>query len=159
MTTIAATSPSAFWFLTRGTGAISLVLLTLAISLGIANVRRTQLAGVPRFVFESVHRTASLLAVSFLLVHILTVLLDGFAPITLLDVVIPFRAAYRPLWVGFGAVAFDLMIAVTITSLVRRRIGYGGGARPTGSPMPAGRWRSCMVSGPARTRRPTGCSC
>jgi Ferric reductase like transmembrane component len=125
MDTIAATSPSALWFLTRGTGASSLVLLTLAISLGVANIRRTQLGGVPRFVFESVHRTASLLAVSFLLIHIVTVLLDGFAPITLLDVVIPFRAAYRPLWVGFGAVAFDLMIAVTITSLVRRRIGYG----------------------------------
>jgi hypothetical protein len=121
----AASSPSAFWFLTRGTGAVSLVLLTLTAALGVANVRRTQIAGVPRFVFDSVHRSTALLAVTFLLVHIATAILDGFASIRLLDVVIPFRSAYRPVWVGFGAVAFDLIIAITITSLLRRRLGHG----------------------------------
>jgi Ferric reductase like transmembrane component len=121
----AATGPSPFWFVTRGTGAIALVLLTLSISLGVVNVRRTRIGEMPRFVLESVHRSASLLAVAFLAVHIATALMDGFAPITLLDVVIPFGSVYRPLWLGFGAVAFDLMIAITITSLLRRRLGYG----------------------------------
>jgi len=121
----AAVSPSPFWFLTRGTGAISLVLLTLTVVLGIVNLRRTRFEHVPRFVLDSVHRSASLLAVTFLLVHILTALLDGYAPITLLDVVIPFGSAYRPVWLGLGAVAFDLVIAITITSLLRRRLGYG----------------------------------
>ncbi len=67
----AAASPSPFWFLTRGTGAISLVLLTLTLTLGV-NVRRTRFEHVPRFVLDSVHRSASLLAVTFLLVHIFT---------------------------------------------------------------------------------------
>jgi hypothetical protein len=61
---------------------------------------------------------------AFLVVHIVTSLLDTFAPIRLLDVIIPFSSAYRPLWVGFGAVAFDLLVAVLITSLLRRRFGY-----------------------------------
>lgn len=121
---LAVSTPSPFWFITRGTGAISLVLLTLTVALGIANVRRTRIGGTPRFVLDSVHRSASLLAVSFVVVHVLTTLLDGFAPITLLDVVIPFGSAYRPLWLGLGAVAFDLLIAIAITSLVRRRLGY-----------------------------------
>ena len=121
----AATGPSPFWFVTRGTGAIALVLLTLSISLGVVNVRRTRIGDMPRFALDSVHRSASLLAVTFLAVHIGTALMDGFAPITLLDVVIPFGSAYRPLWLGFGAVAFDLIIAITITSLLRRRLGYG----------------------------------
>jgi sulfoxide reductase heme-binding subunit YedZ len=121
----AATGPSPFWFVTRGTGAIALVLLTLSISLGVVNVRRTRIGEMPRFVLDSVHRSASLLAVTFLAVHIATALMDGFAPITLLDVVIPFGSAYRPLWVGFGTVAFDLMVGITITSLLRRRLGYG----------------------------------
>lgn len=121
---IAASSPSPLWFITRGTGAISLLLLTLAVALGIANVRRTRIGETPRFVLDSVHRTASLLAVSFVVVHVLTTLLDGFAPITLLDVVVPFGSSYRPLWLGFGAVAFDLLIAIAITSLLRRRLGY-----------------------------------
>jgi sulfoxide reductase heme-binding subunit YedZ len=120
----AAGGPSPLWFLTRGTGAVSLVLLTLTVALGIANARRTQLGGLPRFVTDAVHRSSSLLAVSFLIVHVATALLDGFAPITLLDVVIPFRSAYRPLWIGLGAVALDLIVAVIITSLLRRRLGY-----------------------------------
>jgi methionine sulfoxide reductase heme-binding subunit len=123
---IAAATPSAFWFLTRGTGAVTLVLLTITVALGVANVRRTQFAHLPRFVTDALHRNASLLAVSFLFVHVATALLDGFAPITLLDVVIPFGSAYRPVWLGFGAVALDLLIALTITSLLRRRIGYRG---------------------------------
>ncbi len=72
-----AATPSPFWFLTRGTGAISLVLLTLTVMLGIVNVRRTRFEHVPRFVLDSVHRSASLLAVTFLLVHIFTALLDA----------------------------------------------------------------------------------
>jgi sulfoxide reductase heme-binding subunit YedZ len=121
----AAAGPSPFWFITRATGAVSLVLLTLSVTLGIVNVRRTQIAGVPRFVLDSVHRTASLLAVAFVFVHIVTTLLDGYAPISLLDVVIPFGSAYRPVWLGLGTVAFDLLIAITITSLLRRRLGHG----------------------------------
>ena len=121
---LAASSPSPFWFITRGTGAISLVLLTLTVALGIANVRRTRIRETPRFVLDSVHRSASMLAVSFVAVHVLTTLLDGFAPITLLDIVVPFGSAYRPLWLGLGAVGFDLLIAIAITSLLRRRLGY-----------------------------------
>jgi sulfoxide reductase heme-binding subunit YedZ len=121
----AAAGPSPFWFITRATGAVSLVLLTLSVTLGIVNVRRAQIAGVPRFVLDSVHRTASLLAVAFVFVHIVTTLLDGYAPVSLLDVVIPFGSAYRPVWLGLGAVAFDLLIAITITSLLRRRLGHG----------------------------------
>ena len=37
---------------------------------------------------------------------------------------IPFGASYRPLWMGFGALSFDILIALVITSLVRRRLGY-----------------------------------
>jgi Ferric reductase like transmembrane component len=116
--------PSAYWYLTRGTGVISLVLLTVSVALGVANVRRVRTERVPRFVLEAVHRNASLLAIAFLCVHIATAILDGFAPIRLIDVIVPFGSAYRPLWLGFGAVAFDLLIAVALTSVLRRRFGY-----------------------------------
>ncbi len=124
MIAAAAPGPSPLWYLTRGTGPITTILLTVSVALGVANVRRVRTNALPRFVLDAVHRNASLLAVAFLFAHITTSLLDGFAPIALLDVVIPFRSAYRPLWLGFGAVAFDLLIALTLTSLVRRRLGY-----------------------------------
>ena len=117
-------SPTALWYLTRATGVVSLILLTVSVALGVANARRAQTPAIPRFVFDAVHRSASLLAVSFLIVHIGTSLLDGFAPIRLIDTLVPFGSAYRPVWLGFGTVAFDLLLAVALTSLLRRRLGY-----------------------------------
>jgi sulfoxide reductase heme-binding subunit YedZ len=112
--------PTVLWYLTRGTGIVTLILLTLSV----AHARPAQTEKVPRFVLDAVHRNASLLAVAFLFVHIITSLLDGFAPIRLVDVVLPFGSAYRPFWLGLGAVAFDLLIAVALTSVFRRRLGY-----------------------------------
>ena len=120
----AAAGPSAYWYLTRGTGTVALILLTLSVALGVANSRRLRTERVPRFVVDAVHRNVSLLAVAFTAVHVVTSLLDGFAPITVVDVFVPFISAYRPLWLGFGAVAFDLLLALVITSLLRRRFGY-----------------------------------
>jgi predicted ferric reductase len=116
--------PSAYWYLTRASGTVALVLLTASVVLGIAAIARLRGPGVPRFVVDGVHRTASLLAVAFLVVHILTAVLDSFASISLVDAVIPFAGSYRPLWLGLGAVAFDLLLAVAITSLVRTRVGH-----------------------------------
>jgi methionine sulfoxide reductase heme-binding subunit len=116
--------PSAYWYLTRATGIVSLVLITLSVVLGVVNVRRVRTPSVPRFVFDAVHRNASLLAMVFLLVHIITSVLDKFAPIRIVDAVVPFVSVYRPLWLGLGALSFDLLVAVTVTSLVRRRLGY-----------------------------------
>jgi sulfoxide reductase heme-binding subunit YedZ len=124
MATIAAASPSAYWFVTRGSGVVTLILLTLTVALGVANVQRLQTAGVPRFVINAVHRNASLLAIVFLAIHIVTTVLDSYVNISLIDAVVPFGASYRPLWVGLGAISLDLMLAVIITSLLRRHIGY-----------------------------------
>jgi hypothetical protein len=112
------------WYLTRGTATVSLLLLTLSVVLGVLDVRRVRTETMPRFVLDAVHRNASLLAVAFIVVHIVTSVLDGFAPISLFDGVIPFTSAYRPVWLGLGALSFDLLIAVTLTSLLRRRFGH-----------------------------------
>jgi predicted ferric reductase len=125
MTVIASTlGPSAYWYLTRATGSVTLVLLTLSLVLGVLDVARISSRRWPRFVVDGVHRGASLLAVAFLVVHVLTSLLDSFAPIGLADALIPFGGHYRPLWLGFGAVALDLLLAVAISSLIRDRLGY-----------------------------------
>jgi hypothetical protein len=57
--------------------------------------------------------------------HVITTVADGYAPISFLNAVLPFTSSYRPVWLGLGAVAFDLLLALTITSLLRARIGYG----------------------------------
>jgi predicted ferric reductase len=121
---LAAAGPSAYWYLTRSTGTVALLLLSGAVVLGVIDVRRWSTPRWPRFVVDSLHRNLSLLAMVFLALHILTSVLDSFAPISLLDAFVPFAGSYRPLWLGLGAVSFDLLLAVTITSLLRQRIGY-----------------------------------
>jgi hypothetical protein len=121
---LAAAGPSALWYLTRATGAVALVLLTASIALGIANVGRLRSPRWPRFVVEGVHRNVSLLAIAVLFVHIATTVLDPFVSIHLIDAVVPFISTYRPFWLGLGAFAFDLLIAIALTSVVRRRLGH-----------------------------------
>jgi predicted ferric reductase len=121
---IATAGPSAYWYLTRSSGAVALLLLTLSLVLGVIDVRRWSTERWPRFVVDSLHRNVSLLALGFLGLHILTAVLDSFAPISLANAVIPFTGSYRPLWLGLGALSFDLMLAVIATSLLRRHIGH-----------------------------------
>jgi methionine sulfoxide reductase heme-binding subunit len=116
--------PSAYWYLARGTGAVALVLLTASVVIGILGSVRFAGARWPRFAVDAVHRDISLLVIVVLVIHIVTSVLDGFAPITLLDGVVPFRSSYRPLWLGLGTLSFDLLVAIVVTSLVRRRLGY-----------------------------------
>jgi hypothetical protein len=120
----AATGTRVYWFLTRGTGAVALVLLTVSVVLGLLGTLRVSGVRWPRFAIEAMHRDVSLLVVVVLVGHIVTTVLDSFAPIALTAAVVPFISSYRPLWLGLGAVSFDLLLAVVITSLVRRRLGY-----------------------------------
>lgn len=103
-----------------------MLLLTLAVALGVLDVRRTNTPLWPRFAVDALHRSVSLLAVAFLALHVLTSVLDSFASIALTDAFIPFVGSYRPFWLGLGAVGLDLLVAVTLTSLLRRRLGYRG---------------------------------
>ena len=121
---VAASSPSAFWYLTRGSGVVALLLLTTSICLGIATTLRWRASRLPRFAVAGLHRNVTLLAVVFLVLHVVTTLLDGYAPIGWKDALVPFLSPYRPLWLGLGAIAFDLLLALVITSLVRAQIGY-----------------------------------
>ena len=143
--------PSVDWYLTRASGTVALVLLTASVVIGIAAIARMRGPGVPRFVVDGLHRTASLLAVAFLVVHIITAVLDSFASISLTDAIIPFVGSYRPLWLGLGAVAFDLLLAVAITSLVRARMGHSAWRGIHWLATRRGRSRSSTASAPAAT--------
>ncbi|HEX4219409.1 MAG TPA: ferric reductase-like transmembrane domain-containing protein [Acidimicrobiales bacterium] len=114
---------TALWYLTRASGLVSLVLLSGTVVLGIVASVGWTTERWPRFLSQSVHRNLSLLCLVLIAVHVVTTVADGYVPIGYLDAVIPFRTPYRPIWVGFGALAFDMLLAVAITSGLRRRIG------------------------------------
>jgi DMSO/TMAO reductase YedYZ heme-binding membrane subunit len=110
------------WFTTRATGVVALVLLTVTVVLGILTSVRFETARWPRFTLQDLHRRTSLLAVVFVTLHVVTTVSDSFAPIGWLSVFVPFTSPYRRLWLGLGTVAVDLLLAVTVSSILRRRI-------------------------------------
>jgi DMSO/TMAO reductase YedYZ heme-binding membrane subunit len=118
-------SSHALWFATRGFGVVSLLLLTASVVLGVVGATRWRSPRWPRFVVAGLHRNLTLPALGFIALHVITTVADGYAPISLLNAVVPFGSPYRPVWLGLGAVAFDLLLALTITSMLRTRIGYG----------------------------------
>jgi hypothetical protein len=121
---IAAGNGTALWYLTRASGVVALVLLTAGLVLGILGSVRWRSERWPRFAVVSIHRNLTLFVVVFVALHVLTTIADGYAPVGLKDAFIPFFSRYRPLWLGFGALAFDLLLALIVTSLLRARIGF-----------------------------------
>ena len=112
------------WFANRGTGFVLLLLLTLATMLGVLSTSRLSPRLWPRMLSQGLHRNVSLLAVAFLAAHVTTAVVDTFVDIRWYDAFVPFGGKYMPLWLGFGALAVDMIIAVTVTSLLRHRMSH-----------------------------------
>jgi DMSO/TMAO reductase YedYZ heme-binding membrane subunit len=117
--------PSPLWYATRATGVVALVLLTVTVALGVAGVSRLSSPRWPRVITAGLHRNISLLVVGFVVVHVVTTLLDPFVSINPASIVIPFISSYRPLWLSLGTIAFDLILALVATSLLRTRMSVG----------------------------------
>jgi methionine sulfoxide reductase heme-binding subunit len=105
------------------TGVAAIVLLTAVAVLGILVNRQVRLPGLPRFASLSLHRYVSLLALAFLALHVLTAVLVSYAGIGAAAAIIPFASAGDRLWIGIGAIASDLMLALVATSLLRSHVG------------------------------------
>ena len=121
---LAASTKQALWFTSRGTGVVCLLLLTASLVLGVVTSVRFETRHWPRFVIEGLHRNISLLILVFIAIHVSTTVIDGYVKIGYIDAVVPFHSPYRAFWLGLGAVAFDLILALAITSVLRARFGY-----------------------------------
>jgi predicted ferric reductase len=126
MTTLAYSPPfssSPLWYMTRSTGIVAFILLTIALAFGVAATQRALASRAwPRFATQALHRNVSLIGLVLLLVHITTTLVDSFVAVGWVSVVVPFTSSYKRLWLGVGTLAFDAFLLVIITSLLRLRI-------------------------------------
>jgi sulfoxide reductase heme-binding subunit YedZ len=113
----------ALWYLARGCGVVCLVMLTISVVLGIGSRSGRPVFGLPRFAVALVHRNAALIAVGLVVIHMVSLFFDPYAQLRLADLVLPFGAAYRPLWLGLGTLAADVMFLIVATSLLRSGIG------------------------------------
>jgi sulfoxide reductase heme-binding subunit YedZ len=118
---IALTSPY-LWYTTRATGLVALVLFTAVVALGTLVATRVGGTNVGRFELNELHRSASMVAVAFLIIHILTTVVDSYVPTGWLSALIPMTSSYKRLDITLGAIAFDLVLAVWVSSLMKVRI-------------------------------------
>ncbi len=120
----AASNGKALWYLTRATGIVALILLTATVVIGVVASVGWTTERWPRFLSQTVHRNLSLFCLGFVAIHVVSTVSDGYVPIGFADAFFPFLTPYRPIWVGLGALAFDLLLAVMVTSALRHRIGF-----------------------------------
>lgn len=114
-------SPSA-WYAIRASGFVAYLLLTYSVCVGVSMSSRERSRRWPMFALEDVHRFSSLLAGSFVAVHVILTAIDGFLPFSLAELVIPGASGFRPLGTALGVVGAELLVAVAITNAVRGRI-------------------------------------
>src|SRR5579884_3072109 len=117
------TQPSPLWYMTRGAGIVTIILLTGVVVLGIVTSVRWKSEDWPRFLISALHRNLSLFLIAFGALHIVTAIFD---PAVFLgpQALIPFVSDYRTLWLSLGVISGDLVLAIVITSLLRERLGY-----------------------------------
>jgi predicted ferric reductase len=122
---LSAPEPKAYWYLSRASALVAYALLWLSMALGLSitnKLARVWPGGPTAF---DLHQHASLLGLAFALFHALILLGDRYIAYTPFQLFVPFAsAAYRPLWVGLGQVAFYLLAVVGLSFYVRRRIGH-----------------------------------
>lgn len=112
------------WDTARAGGFAAYTLVSLSVLLGLVLRKRWQSTRWPRLVTNELHGYVSLLALVFIMIHVLAVAIDPFTHFGLKSVLVPFASHYRPLWMSLGIVSVYLLLAVWVSSRLRRRIGH-----------------------------------
>ncbi|MDX6479719.1 MAG: methionine sulfoxide reductase heme-binding subunit [Gaiellaceae bacterium] len=117
-------SSPALWYATRASGIAAYVILGVVVCIGLSMGGKARSERWPRFSVEDVHRFGGLLVGALIGTHVVTIALDSFLPFSILDLVVPFVANYRPLWTGLGIAAAELLLALAVTNHYRKRLPY-----------------------------------
>lgn len=112
------------WYAARAGGVVAYVLLTLVVVLGLSLAGKRKLKIWPRFAVEDVHRFGGILLGAFITIHVVAIAIDAYLPFSLASLVVPLVSRYRPLWVGLGIIAAELLVALAVANHYRRRLPY-----------------------------------
>jgi sulfoxide reductase heme-binding subunit YedZ len=111
------------WYFARSAGIVAYLLLSSSVLLGVLMAGRSTFSW-PKFAVEEVHRFLAILTGVFIVLHGGSLLLDRVVPISLGEELVPFTSPYRPLAVGLGICAMELIAAVGVTNALRKRLPY-----------------------------------
>ena len=112
------------WYTARAAGVVAYVLLTSGVLIGVLLAGRLRLPRWPQFAVTDVHRFLALLTGAFVLIHVFALLLDSYVHTSFAALLVPGASSYRPFWVALGTVALELLAAVALSNLLRKRLGH-----------------------------------
>ena len=116
-------SVQTFWYVTRAAGLVAYLLLWLSTAWGLAVSSKIFDALFHRAFTYDMHQFISLLAIGFTILHVIVLVADQYLPFSLVEILVPFVAPYRPVWGGVGIIGLYLTLLVSITFYIRRWIG------------------------------------
>src|ERR1700716_2375687 len=119
------TTDQFLWVLARVAGLSSYAALAIALVTGIA-LRTAVLdwLGSNR-ALRALHEYTTVLWIPLSVLHLGALLLDRTSRVAPIDLVLPFHTGYGTLAIGLGTLAVDLLLVVTVTAYLKRRMPGG----------------------------------
>ncbi|MBL8132889.1 MAG: ferric reductase-like transmembrane domain-containing protein [Anaerolineae bacterium] len=111
------------WHLTRSSGIIAFLLMSVSTLWGLLVSSQIVKTWSPGPVSMTLHSTASWLALLLSLTHAALLLFDDYVAYAIHEILIPFTGPYRPEAVGLGTLAFWIILIVTLSFPLKKRIG------------------------------------
>lgn len=112
------------WYATRAAAVSAYILLTLTVLMGLAR-SLTRVARVRvSWLVEENHQILATITAVFVALHLLTLLFDPLIPFKPLNLVLPINEPYSPFAVTLGVIALYGMVAVLLSSWLRRHMSY-----------------------------------
>lgn len=121
--TLPLTSDKAYWFISRSSGVLAYLLLTLGVMWGLVQSGGILRPTLPPPLAFGLHSFLNWASLAMAALHGLILLGDNFIKMSLADILIPFIGPYEPLLVGLGVLGFYLMLLLSVSFYVRSFIG------------------------------------
>ena len=114
------------WVATRLIGFLSYFAIAGSVIYGLLLSTKILDAIAHRPVTFALHQDLAAIGLGLAGVHAVLLGLDSSVPFSLFEILVPFAAPYRPVWVGLGQLALYLVAIVYASFHARRRIGQRG---------------------------------
>ena len=111
------------WNLLRAAGIGAYLMLYLSVAWGLVATTSIVTKRVSKVSSNLFHQFVATTGLVLLAVHLALLLIDGFMPFAPLDLILPLRSAYRPIPIALGIAAMFAMVAIMVSSWLRKPIG------------------------------------
>jgi len=117
------TAAKSYWFVSRSSGVIAYVLVTIGVLWGLIQSGSLFRARVAPLLALGMHSFLNWLGLGLAALHGIILIGDHFIKIGLPEVFTPFLSPYRPVPVGLGIIAFYLMLLLSLSFYARNHLG------------------------------------